>query len=56
MVATDEIKRLVQIRATVPEIQRLAMEQGMTTLLQDGILKCIEGWTDHKQVTAVAMR
>jgi len=56
LVATHEIKRLVQIRATVPEIQRVAMEQGMTTLLQDGILKCIEGWTDYKQVTAVAMR
>jgi len=56
LVVTDEIKRLVQIRATVPEIQRVAIEQGMTTLLQDGILKCIEGWTDHKQVTAVAMR
>ena len=56
LVATHEIKRLVQIRATVPEIQRVAMEQGMTTLLQDGILKCIEGWTEYKQVTAVAMR
>jgi len=56
LVATHEIKRLVQIRATVSEIQRVAMEQGMTTLLQDGILKCIEGWTDYKQVTAVAMR
>ena len=56
LVATDEIKRLVQIRATVPEIQKVAIEQGMTTLLQDGILKCIEGWTEYKQVTAVAMR
>jgi hypothetical protein len=28
----------------------------MTTLVQDGILKSIQGWTDYNQVKAVAMR
>ena len=54
--ATDEIKRLIQARATVVEILKVAVEQGMTTLLQDGIMKSIQGWTDYKQVKAVAMK
>jgi type II secretory ATPase GspE/PulE/Tfp pilus assembly ATPase PilB-like protein len=56
LVATDEIKKLIQARATVAEILQLAVAQGMTTLLQDGIMKCIQGWTDYKQVKAVAMK
>jgi type II secretory ATPase GspE/PulE/Tfp pilus assembly ATPase PilB-like protein len=56
LVATDEIKKLIQARATVAEILQVAMAQGMTTLLQDGIMKCIQGWTDYKQVKAVAMK
>ncbi len=56
LVATDEIKKLIQARSTVQEITQVAMEQGMTTLLQDGILKCIQGWTEFKQVKAVAMK
>ena len=31
-----------------------AKDEGMTTLLQDGILKALEGLTDFKQVKAVA--
>ncbi|MFQ5904718.1 MAG: GspE/PulE family protein, partial [Candidatus Binatia bacterium] len=56
LIATDEIKRLVQARATVPEILKVAVEQGMTTLVQDGVVKSIQGWTDYKQVKAVAMK
>jgi hypothetical protein len=33
-----------------------AKNDGMTTLVQDGILKAIEGVTDVKQVKAVAIK
>ena len=36
LVATDEIKRLIQKRAPVPELREQARRDGMTTLLQDG--------------------
>lgn len=56
LVVTDEIKKLIQSRATVNDLFKVAVEQGMTTLLQDGILKAIQGWTDYKQVKAVAIK
>jgi type II secretory ATPase GspE/PulE/Tfp pilus assembly ATPase PilB-like protein len=56
LVVTEEIKRLIQTRATVTDMLKLAKEQGMTTLVQDGIIKCLQGWTDYKQVKAVAMK
>ncbi len=56
MVATDEIKRLIQARATVPEIHKVAVDEGMATLVQDGVMKSIQGLTDYKQVKAVAMK
>ena len=54
LIATDEIKRLVQARARVPEILACAKSDGMTTLVQDGILKSLQGVTDFRQVKAVA--
>ncbi len=56
LVATDEVKRLVQRRAPVEELRRLAIQEGMTTLLQDGILKVLRGHTDFKQVRAVCIK
>ncbi|MBN1663207.1 MAG: GspE/PulE family protein [Deltaproteobacteria bacterium] len=56
VVGTDEIKRLVQRHATVEEMRDVAMEQGMTTLLQDGIMKCFNGSTDFKQVRRVCIK
>jgi type II secretory ATPase GspE/PulE/Tfp pilus assembly ATPase PilB-like protein len=40
----------------VSELLKVAVAQGMTTLVQDGIIKTIQGWTDYNQVKAVAMR
>ncbi len=54
-VATKELKSLIQARASVAELSRVAMAQGMTTLLQDGVFKVLQGWTDYNQVRAVAM-
>ena len=56
LVATDEIKRIIQSRGAIQELKKLAVEQGMMTLLQDGVVKCIDGWTDYKQVKAVAQK
>ncbi|HLG37906.1 MAG TPA: hypothetical protein VI338_07205, partial [Nitrososphaera sp.] len=56
LVATEEVKTLIHTRATMAELLRVAVEQGMTTLVQDGILKCLQGWTDYNQVQAVAIR
>lgn len=56
LIATDEIKRLIQSRARVPEILAAAKSDGMTTLVQDGILKSLQGLTDFRQVKAVAIK
>jgi type II secretory ATPase GspE/PulE/Tfp pilus assembly ATPase PilB-like protein len=56
IVATDGIKRLIQKHASVEEIRDLATEEGMTTLLQDGIYKTIQGVTDFKQVRRVCIK
>ena len=54
LVTSAEIKRLIQTRARATEIQTVAKEGGMSTLLQDGISKALAGVTDVKQVKAVA--
>jgi type II secretory ATPase GspE/PulE/Tfp pilus assembly ATPase PilB-like protein len=47
------IKRAIQKKAPVDEIRSLSVTGGMTTLLQDGIHKVLEGHTTLKQVLAV---
>jgi len=39
--------------ATIAEIRDLAIQQGMTTLTQDGIEKILKGQTDIAQLRAV---
>jgi len=56
IVATDGMKRLIQKHETVEAMRDLAMEEGMTTLLQDGIIKSIQGATDFKQVRRVCIK
>jgi type II secretory ATPase GspE/PulE/Tfp pilus assembly ATPase PilB-like protein len=56
LVATPEIKRLIQQRARVAEVALCAQQEGMTTLLQDGVLKVLTGVTDMQQVKAVASK
>jgi type II secretory ATPase GspE/PulE/Tfp pilus assembly ATPase PilB-like protein len=54
LVTSPDIKRLIQTRARATEILAHAKQGGMTTLLQDGIMKVMQGVTDVKQVKAVA--
>ncbi|MBI4636771.1 MAG: GspE/PulE family protein [Candidatus Rokubacteria bacterium] len=56
LIATDEIKRLIQTKARVSEMLVRARVEGMTTLVQDGILKSLSGVTDFRQVKAVAIK
>ncbi|PYQ47321.1 MAG: hypothetical protein DMF78_24090 [Acidobacteria bacterium] len=56
LVATDEMKRMIQKRDPIAELRKQAMRDGMTTLLQDGIQKVIKGITDFKQVRAVCIK
>jgi type II secretory ATPase GspE/PulE/Tfp pilus assembly ATPase PilB-like protein len=56
MVGSDEIKRLIQERARVPQLLVQALGEGMRTLRQDGIKKVLEGLTDMNQVRRVCIR
>ncbi|HEV8583537.1 MAG TPA: GspE/PulE family protein [Methylomirabilota bacterium] len=56
LVANDGMKRLVANKARVAEMVTAAKGDGMTTLVQDGILKALDGVTDLKQVKAVAIK
>ena len=56
LVASDTMKKLIQSKARVAEMVKVAKEEGMTTLVQDGIQKALEGLTDIKMVKAVAIK
>jgi type II secretory ATPase GspE/PulE/Tfp pilus assembly ATPase PilB-like protein len=56
LVASDEIKHAIQHKSGADAIRRLAVADGMRTLLQDGIEKTLAGLTDLKQVLAVCSR
>ncbi|OHE20618.1 MAG: pilus assembly protein [Syntrophobacterales bacterium GWF2_56_9] len=56
VIASDGIKRLIQKRETVEVMRNTAMTEGMTTLLQDGIYKSIQGITDFRQVRRVCIK
>ena len=56
LVASEDVRHAVQSRARVTDVAALARQQGMTTLLQDGVLKVLGGLTDLTQVKAVAER
>ncbi len=56
LVATDEIKRLIQKHENVETLRDTAIAQGMSTLLQDGIMKVLQGHTDFGQVRRVCIK
>ncbi len=56
LVASDDMKRMIQKRASVEEMRKQAVAEGMTTLLQDGIIKVLRGQTDFQQVRAVCIK
>ncbi|MCJ7805863.1 GspE/PulE family protein [Patescibacteria group bacterium] len=52
--ATEKIGRLILERAASSDIEKVAHEEGMVTLKQDGYLKVIEGITTVEEVLRVA--
>ena len=56
LIASDDIKDMINRRNPGPEIFQQAKAEGMTTLIQDGIMKVLEGLTDFKQVRFAAIR
>ncbi len=51
---TEEMEGLIIKRATSTEINKLAVEQGMVTMKQDGYLKTLNGVTTLEEVNRVA--
>jgi type II secretory ATPase GspE/PulE/Tfp pilus assembly ATPase PilB-like protein len=55
MEGTAEIKLMIKKQATTEDILRTALQQGMMTLKQDGILKVLQGITDISEVRRVCI-
>jgi type II secretory ATPase GspE/PulE/Tfp pilus assembly ATPase PilB-like protein len=56
LVTDDRTRQAISRKAPVEEVRTLAVGAGMTTLLQDGVEKALQGLTDLKAVLAVASR
>ncbi len=54
MDVTEDIQNLIVKRSTSAEIQRMAIEQGMITMRQDGYMKALGGLTTIEEVNRVA--
>jgi len=53
---TPSIRELIFQNASTAKIRALAIEQGMTTLYQDGLLKVLEGITTLEEVYRITKR
>ena len=56
LIASDDIKKLIQERARVAQIFAAAVEGGMRTLKMDGMEKIMMGLTDIKMVRSVCIK
>lgn len=56
LIGSDQMKRLVQQKARTEDMLKTALAEGMTTLVQDGIQKVLQGHTTYKEVKAVAIK
>ena len=56
LLGSDQIKRMVQQKARTEDMLKTALTEGMTTLVQDGIQKVLQGHTTYKEVKAVAIK
>ena len=52
---TEEIQNLIVKRATSAEIERVAIEQGLITMSQDGYFKALQGLTSLEEVSRVTV-
>src|SRR5689334_9275869 len=56
LIATDRLKKLIQEHARVAEMLAQCLDDGMRTLKQDGMEKCLTGVTHMKEVRAVCVK
>jgi type II secretory ATPase GspE/PulE/Tfp pilus assembly ATPase PilB-like protein len=56
LLGSDDMKGLVQGRAKTSALFQQARQEGMRTLVQDGIRKVLQGDTTYRQVRAVALK
>jgi type II secretory ATPase GspE/PulE/Tfp pilus assembly ATPase PilB-like protein len=56
LVASDDDEADDPEARAVEEMRKQAVAEGMTTLLQDGIIKVLRGQTDFQQVRAVCIK
>ena len=56
LLGSDKLKRMIQMKARTEEMLKAAIEEGMTTLMQDGVHKALLGHTTFKDVKAVAIK
>ena len=55
MDGTREIKRMIKKQASAEELFIQAKKEGMTTLMQDGIMRVFKGLTDMNEVRRVCV-
>jgi len=56
LLASDRVKKAIQEHARVAEMLAICLEEGMRTLKQDGMEKCLMGVTHMKEVRAVCVK
>src|SRR5687767_4628250 len=56
LIASDRLKKAIQEHARVAEMLAICLEEGMRTLKQDGMEKCLMGITHMKEVRAVCVK
>ncbi|TKB68104.1 MAG: general secretion pathway protein GspE [Nitrospira sp.] len=56
LLGSDGLKRMIQTKARTEEMLQAAIQDGMTTLMQDGVQKVLLGQTTFKEVKAVAIK
>lgn len=55
MLMSEAIEKLTVERATAEEIKRVAIEEGMLTLREDGISKVVQGHTSYEEILRVVV-
>ena len=53
LVVDEEIRKAIQQKKSVDDIRAIAIKTGLKTLLQDGLIKVFQGYTDLHEVQAV---
>jgi len=56
LIASDNIKHMITNRKSIAALRKTAINEGMETLLQGGVIKVIAGETDLMEVLSVCIR